>query len=228
MKIVQKLLLCIFALILSISLQACSKPKQSEKNAIIPSANMERLQTIYVLWDSLSAGYRLALEQSYPMLVELKLLALWYKIKVINGWESGDTSAGLKERLAWITADASTWDIALVVIGANDGLQWLDTVTLVDNLKEIISSLQTRGIQTIVWGMLIPTNFGNKYREDFEAVFPDVAKATQSQIIPFILTGVAGNPELNLPDGIHPNETGQLIVAETVTQFLIQSNLLKK
>ena len=76
--------------------------------------------------------------------------------------------------------------------------------------------------------MLIPTNFGNNYRSDFAAVFPAVASETNSQIIPFILSGVAGNPELNLPDGIHPNETGQVIMADTVTQFLIQSDLLVK
>lgn len=80
----------------------------------------------------------------------------------------------------------------------------------------------------VIGGMQIPTNLGEKYRSDFAAVYPSVARETQSQIIPFILSGVAGNPSLNLPDGIHPNETGQIIVADTVLDFLLQNNVLLK
>lgn len=232
MKTLQKLILTSFVFVLCMILQACSKPTanntDSDQTGAAQSGTIVQTQTIYVLWDSLSAGYRLPLDKAFSTLVEKQLLALWYKIKVINGGESGDTSAGLKERLARITADAHTGDIALVTIGANDGLQGLDVAKLQDNLKDIITSLQSRGIQTIVWGMLIPTNFGNNYRSDFATVFPTVAKETNSQIIPFILSWVAGNPELNLPDGIHPNETGQVIMADTVTQFLLESNLLKQ
>lgn len=204
----------------------CTKSTWRKASDTIPLITW--YQTIIVLGDSLSAWYQLALEDSYPILLEQKLLSLGYKSKVINAGKSGDTSAGLKERIEWISADVKTGDIALVVIGGNDGLQWLDTERLKDNLKDIVTSLQGRGIIVVIGGMQIPTNLGEKYRSDFAAVYPTIARETQSQIIPFILTGVAGDRSLNLPDGIHPNETGQVIVANTVLEFLIKSELLQK
>jgi hypothetical protein len=120
-------LLLLFA---TLFFSGCAKKNQESKPIVSTWNALSGYHTLFVLWDSLSAWYQLPLEKSYPMLVEKKLLALWYRIKVINGWESGDTSAGLKERIARITADAHTGDIALVVIGGNDGLQWLDTDAL--------------------------------------------------------------------------------------------------
>jgi acyl-CoA thioesterase-1 len=218
-------LLLLFATLL---FSGCAKKNQESKPIVSTWNALSGYQTLFVLWDSLSAWYQLPLEKSYPMLVEKKLLALWYRIKVINGWESGDTSAGLKERLARITADAKTGDIALVVIGGNDGLQWLDTVALWNNLNDTVRSLQSRGLLTIIGGMQIPTNLGDRYRADFAAIYPRVARETDSLIIPFILSWVAGNPELNLPDGIHPNETGQVIVADEVVRFLVEKSVLVK
>jgi len=209
-----------------ITIGACTKKVDKNISSDVNVSSPSDYQKFFVLGDSLSAWYQLPLEKSYPMLVEQKLLALWYKIKVINGGESGDTSAGLKERLARITADARTGDIALVVIGGNDGLQWLDTVALWNNLKDIVMDLQWRGFKTIIGGMQIPTNLGDTYRADFAAVYPRVARETHSLIIPFILSWVAGNPELNLADGIHPNETGQSIVADEVVEFLVEKGVL--
>lgn len=206
----------------------CSEKNQESKPIVSTWNSYSGYQTLFVLWDSLSAWYQLPLEKSYPMLVEKKLLALWYRIKVINGGESGDTSAGLKERLTRITADAHTGDIALVVIGGNDGLQWLDTDALWNNLNDIVVSLQWRGLITILGGMQIPTNLWDDYRSGFATVYPRIARETKSLIIPFILSWVAGNPELNLPDGIHPNETGQSIVADGVVEFLVERGILVK
>ncbi len=185
-------------------------------------------QRIFVLWDSLSAWYQLAYEDSYPAQLETLLRNNWYNIKVINGGESGDTSAWLKSRIDRITADAKTGDIALIVIGWNDGLQWLSTEALKNNITEIISSLQSRGLQTILWWMQIPTNLGESYRSSFAVVYPTVANDTNSLLIPFILSWVAGIPELNLNDGIHPNTTGQSIVSSTVFDTLIQNNLIQQ
>lgn len=206
----------------------CSKKSEKDSSIILSWNSHSGYQTLFVLWDSLSAWYQLPLEKSYPMLVEKKLLALWYRIKVINGGESGDTSAGLKERLARITADARTGDIALVVIGGNDGLQWLDIEQLSNNLTDTIRSLQSRGLLTIIGGMQIPTNLWPDYRSRFADVYPRVAGETKSLIIPFILSWVAGIPELNLPDGIHPNETGQAIVADGVVDFFVNMGILVK
>ena len=183
-------------------------------------------QQIFVLGDSLSAGYKLAIEDSYPAQLEEKLKQLWYKLKVINGWESGDTSAWLKTRIDRVTAQAKSGDIALIVIGGNDGLQWLSTDLLKDNIRDIITSLQDRDMVTVIGWMQIPTNLGESYRTAFSSLYPSLAQETDSVLIPFILSGVAGMPELNLSDGIHPNATGQNIVAQTVLDTLLNSWLL--
>ncbi len=185
-------------------------------------------RTLYVFGDSLSAGYRLPIEQSYPNVAEQMLRDRGYSVRVINAGESWDTSAGLRERLDWVIADAVTGDLALVVIGWNDGLQWLSTVQLEDNLTSIVQTLQDRGLSVIVGGMQLPTNLWTAYRSDFADVYPRVASGTDSALIPFILTGVGWVPELNLSDGIHPNASGQVIVAQTVVDFLMSGGLLSK
>lgn len=201
----------------------------SQEQSPTPVTQQETVQQrIFVLWDSLSAWYQLAYEDSYPAQLETLLRNNWYNIKVINGWESGDTSAWLKSRVDRITAEAQTWDIALIVIWWNDGLQWLSTEALKNNITEIISSLQSRGLQTVLWWMQIPTNLGESYRSSFATVYPTIANTTNSVLIPFILSWVAGIPELNLNDGIHPNTTGQSIVASTVFDTLIQNNLIQQ
>jgi acyl-CoA thioesterase I len=202
----------------------CWSPKDlSEKN---PSIQTPVTQRIFVLWDSLSAGYQLPIEQSYPSVLERKLQSAWYQVKVINGGESGDTSAGLKERLTWITADAQSGDIALIVIGGNDGLQGLPLLELEKNISDITKILQSRHIYTIIGGMQIPSNLGVEYRKWFADIYARVATETKSVLVPFILSGVGGVPSLNLPDGIHPNASGQVLVAENVVPFVL--DLLKK
>lgn len=199
-----------------------SKPQIVEPT---PVATVQR--TLYVFGDSLSAWYRLAIEESYPMLVEQLLRDRGYEIRVINAGESWDTSAWLLERLSWVVADALSGDIALVVIGGNDGLQWLPVPQLEDNLTTIVTDLQSHGLTTIIGGMQLPTNFWPQYRSDFAAVYPRVASGAKSLLIPFILTGVGGIPELNLSDGIHPNTTWQQIIAQTVVDFLVTNNLFQ-
>lgn len=219
MKFKFTILCCI---LLSFFISWCTLPPKAKNQSLsIVTQEQAIQQRIFVLWDSLSAWYQLAYEDSYPAQLETLLRNNWYNIKVINGWESGDTSAWLKSRVNRITANAQTWDIALIVIGWNDGLQWLSTEALKNNITEIILSLQSRGLQTILWWMQIPTNLGESYRSSFAAVYPTVAKDTNSLLIPFILSWVAGIPELNLNDGIHPNTTGQAIVAQTVYDVVI-------
>jgi len=185
-------------------------------------------QNIYILWDSITAGYQLPIEQSYPSVLEVMLQDAWYDINVINAGESWDTSDGLIDRLDWIMSDSSSGDLAIIVIWGNDGLRWLSTTDLQDNIMSIVTTIQARGVRTIIWGMQIPANLWPNYTTAFAQVYPDVAQATDSDLIPFVLTGVWGIPELNLPDGIHPNMTWQRIVARTVYDFLLDSQLFTK
>lgn len=207
-------------------MSSCTLYTLTSEDVVPTVIEQQYTHTIYILGDSLTAGYQLPLEQSYPSILERLLQWWWYPIRVINGGESWDTSAWLKDRIDWITADAKTGDIALIVIGGNDGLQWLSTEELFNNIKSITNWLQLRGIQTIIGGMQIPTNLGVDYRASFAAVYPRIAQETNSHLIPFILSGVAGVPELNLPDRIHPNSTGQQIIAQTIIDFLTQQNIL--
>lgn len=205
-----------------------SSPKEQTEYPIALKQEQTIQQRIFVLWDSLSAWYQLAYEDSYPAQLESLLRSNWYAVKAINGWESWDTSAWLKSRIDRITADAQTWDIALIVIWWNDWLQWLSTNDLKNNISEIITILQQRWLKTILWWMQIPTNLGESYRASFASVYPTVANDTNSILIPFILSWVAGIPELNLDDGIHPNSTGQAIIADTVFNIIRNNNLLIK
>lgn len=216
----------IIILISTLIISGCTHIPQIETP--IQDNTFQAKKQLYVFWDSLTAGYRLPLEESYPMVIEKELQKKWQNIRVINGGESWDTSAGLKERINRISVDAKSWDIALIVIGGNDGLQGLPTNQLAQNLKEIVTLLKAKGLITIIGGMQIPTNLGESYRSDFENIYPSIAQSTQSYLIPFILTGVAGISEFNLPDGIHPNTTGQRIIAQTVIEFLNTNTLLQR
>ena len=219
----------IFLILTTIVLTWCTtNTSQLDSNSKNEQEQRIIQQRIFVLWDSLTAWYQLAYEDSYPAQLERKLQDIWYNIKVINAWESWDTSAWLKSRLSRITADALSGDIALIVIGGNDGLQWLSTDALENNIRNIIITLQNRGLITIIGGMQIPTNLWTQYRNTFAGLYPRVASETNTILIPFILSWVAGIPELNLPDGIHPNTTGQTIISQTVIETLITNNLIKK
>jgi len=191
-------------------------------------SDTKNLQQIFVLGDSLTAWYRLWYEDSYPAILEQKLKNDWYDIKVINAWESGDTSAWLKSRLDRVMDGAKTWDIAIVVIWWNDWLQWLSTKDLRQNIIDIVNTLQSIWIKTIIGWMQIPTNLWESYRISFADTYPDVANQTNSILIPFILSGVAWVADLNLSDGIHPNATWQKIIAQTVFDIIIQNQVLIK
>lgn len=219
---VSKITILFSLLCLSFFLSWCTSLWWEQTQSSVPVTQQENIQQrIFVLWDSLSAWYQLAYEDSYPAQLEQLLRNNWKNIRVVNGWESGDTSAWLKTRIDRITADAQTGDLALIVIWWNDGLQWLSTDELQKNITEIIISLQQRGLKIVLWWMQIPTNLGESYRSSFANVYPTVAKDTNSVLIPFILSWVAGIPRLNLRDGIHPNSTGQAIVAQTVFDTVI-------
>lgn len=214
----KKQILIIILLLLSF-IAGCKNP--SNNSPTTTQLIKEPSQQFFVLWDSLTAWYRLPIEDSYPAQLEQKLQSAWYEIKVVNSGESGDTSAWLKARLNRITADAATWDIALVVIWWNDWLQWLSIQDLQQNITDVVTTLKSLWLKVIIWWMQLPTNLWESYRKDFADVYPTVATQTNSILIPFILTGVAGIPELNLPDGIHPNSTWQSLIAQTIFDIFI-------
>ena len=175
-------------------------------------------QTILFLGDSLTEGYRLNKSEAYPALIEKELQKKKPALKVINGGVSGATTASGLKRLDWYLKAKP--DVMVLALGANDGLRGLKVLEAEKNLSQVIEKAQSRGITVILAGMKMPTNYGESYRIEFEKVFPRLAKKYEITLIPFLLEGVGTKPELNLPDGIHPNPKGHEIMARTVLKYL--------
>lgn len=174
---------------------------------------------IVVLGDSLSAGYGLLELQAYPALLQDKLNVEGYGWEVVNAGISGDTSAGGLQRLDWALNQGDV-RILLVALGANDGLRGLPVSEMKKNLAAIIAGAQETRISVLLAGMEAPPNFGPEYTVSFRQVFRDLARQYKVTLLPFLLDKVAGEPSLNLPDGIHPNAGGSHIVADTVWNVL--------
>lgn len=174
---------------------------------------------IVVLGDSLSAGYGLLELQAYPALLQDKLNVEGYGWEVVNAGISGDTSAGGLQRLDWALNQGDV-RILLVALGANDGLRGLPVSEMKKNLAAIIAGAQEKRISVLLAGMEAPPNFGPEYTVSFRQVYRDLARQYKVTLLPFLLDKVAGEPSLNLPDGIHPNADGSHIVADTVWNVL--------
>lgn len=175
---------------------------------------------IIFLGDSLTAGYGLAREEAYPALLETRVQALRRDAKVVNAGVSGDTTAGGLRRIGWVMAEGG--DVLVVALGANDGLRGVDPGETERNLMGIIDAARKKNprIKILLAGMQMPPNMGLGYTADFARLFPKVAKVRGVELIPFLLEGVAGRPELNQEDGIHPTAAGQRIVANVVWSHL--------
>lgn len=178
-------------------------------------------QRILFFGDSLTAGYGLSEEQAFPALVEKELNETFNgKYEVINAGLSGETSAGGKSRIDWVLQKPV--DILVLELGANDGLRGLPLSQTKDNLQAIIDKARAKNqnVRVIIAGMEVPPNLGEEYASAFRKIFPALAEKNNAALIPFLLDGVAGNKQLNLPDGIHPNPEGHRIVAKNVLDVL--------
>ncbi len=177
--------------------------------------------TILMLGDSLTEGTGIGENQAYPYLVEQKLKAQGFSaIKVINAGVSGSTTASGLSRLTWYLRDRP--HILMLALGANDGLRGLPTVQIKRNLAATIELALSKGIRVVLAGMKMPPNYGEDYTRKYEKVFLELAKEYDIVCIPFLLEGVAGDPKLNLPDGLHPNERGHHIISELVYKTLVK------
>jgi acyl-CoA thioesterase-1 len=175
-------------------------------------------RVIVALGDSLTAGLGVAPDEAYPALLEARLRRLGYDYRVVNAGVSGDTSAGGLRRIDGVLKLAP--EIVIVALGANDGLRGLSTAALRDNLTAIVRRAQSAHAKVLLVGIRVPPNYGADYSRAFADVFRDVARATNVPLLPFLLEGVAGEPRLNVADGIHPNAEGQRRIAEHVWRAL--------
>ncbi len=177
-------------------------------------------KTLLFLGDSITAGYGVEPSQAFPALIQSKIAAKGWNVKVINAGQSGDTSAGGLSRLEWLLKNRV--DVLVIELGGNDGLRGLPVEVTRKNLQAIIDRTKERypKAKFIIAGMKVPPNMGRDYGQQFEAVFADLAKKNKIVLIPFVLEGVGGARELNLPDGIHPAAKGHEIIAANVWKVL--------
>jgi acyl-CoA thioesterase-1 len=186
--------------------------------ASLPSTPLGPGPRIVVLGDSLTAGLGLAPDQAYPALLQKRLDAAGLKYEIVNAGVSGDTSAGGLRRVDWaLEGDVK---ILIVALGGNDALRGLPVEQLRDNLVTITDRAKARGIKVILAGMEAPPNFGPAYTAAFRQTYRDVARQQGAVLVPFLLDGVAGIPEMNQGDGIHPTAAGAEHVAATVWSAL--------
>jgi len=165
---------------------------------------------ILVLGDSLSAGYGLSTAEAFPAQLEQALRQSGQKVRVINAGVSGDTTAGGLARLEWALAEHP--QLVIVQLGANDALRGLDPEQVRANLDAILTRLQQAGTQVLLAGMRAPRNLGPAYYIKFDLIYSDLARKHRVALDPFFLEGVALRPELNQPDGLHPNSRGVAVI----------------
>ncbi len=182
------------------------------------SEDKDTVPRIVAFGDSLTAGYGVAPQDTYPAQLQRRLDALGYRYRVVNAGVSGDTTAGGVRRVSWILNGNP--DIVILELGGNDGLRGLDIEQSRANLEAIIDRLQEAGIITVLAGMKIPPNYGAEYTARFESMYRDLATRYDLPMIPFLLDGVGGDRRLNQPDGIHPTVEGYRIVVENVLRTL--------
>jgi acyl-CoA thioesterase-1 len=176
---------------------------------------------ILIIGDSITAGYNLPPEHAYPSLLQKKITAEGLPFIVQNAGQSGDTSAGGLRRVRWLLRSGAP-EVAIIALGANDGLRGLDPAMMQANLEGIVDSLRESNpaIRIILAGMRMPASMGETYVRDYEAAFTAVVNRRNINWIPFLLEEVAGIAALNLADGIHPNAEGQARIAATVWEHL--------
>jgi acyl-CoA thioesterase I len=169
-------------------------------------------RVIVALGDSLTAGLGVAADEAYPALLEARVRAAGFDYRVVNAGVSGDTSAGGLRRVDWVLR--SRPDVAIVALGANDGLRGLPIAALRDNLTAIVTRLREARSRVLLVGMRLPLNYGDVYAGAFADSFRVVAQRAGVAFVPFMLEGVAAQPKLNQVDGIHPNAAGHRAIAD--------------
>lgn len=177
-------------------------------------------KVILFFGNSLTAGYGLDTEEAFPALIQDRLDSLQLKYTAINSGLSGETTSGGLNRLSWVLNQKV--EVFVLELGANDGLRGVPLKETRNNLQSIIDLVKEKNpdCKIIIAGMQIPPNMGQAYTKEFRKIFPDLATKNTIALIPFLLKNVAGIPELNLEDGIHPTAEGQKIVRDNVWAIL--------
>jgi len=202
------------------SLPGCDQAGQRPSAGATPASAVAGGAAVVFLGTSLTAGLGVEPEQAFPALIQQKIDSAGLEYRVVNAGVSGETSAGARRRIEWLLREP----VALLIIetGANDGLRGLPPDSLRANIQAIFDRVRELqpAAKLVLVGMQVPPNYGRDYSRQFQAIYRDLARANDAELVPFLLEGVGGVAVLNQPDGIHPTAEGQRVMAETVWRVL--------
>lgn len=176
---------------------------------------------IVALGDSLTEGMGVDPADAYPAQLERKLRSDGYDITVVNAGVSGDTSSGTLSRVDWVLRQKP--DIVVLAIGGNDGLRGVDPSVTEDNIDQIVQKLQASGAVVVLAGMEMVQNMGVEFTSEFRAIYPEIAERRGTILMPFLLEGVAADPDLNQADFIHPTAEGYTVVVQNLYPYVVQA-----
>jgi acyl-CoA thioesterase-1 len=211
--------LTVIIIVLGCLLGGCKR--QSETAPVSAKGPPAYAGTIVAVGDSLTAGYGVAEAEAYPPRLEQQLRDAGCNWRVINAGISGETSSGTLSRIGWVLKLRP--DIVILETGANDGLRGIDPRLTRKNLDETVRILKENQVIVVLAGMRMVSNLGRDYTDAFAAIYPAVAKRHSLMLIPFFLSGVAGEPSLNQADGVHPNAEGYRIVTVTLYPYALRA-----
>lgn len=205
-------------LVAVLTLTGCSEEPRRAESQRVDSGESVEMKTIVALGDSLTAGFGVDPDESYPAVLEKVLQEKGYTYRVINAGVSGETSSGTLARVGWILTQDP--EIVIVETGANDGLRGTPVTLLEDNLRGIVALLQENNVAVLLAGMKMSWNLGPAYVSQFNGVYPKVAGEMDVELMPFFLTDVATKSHLNIDDGVHPNHAGYTVIVENLYPYL--------
>ena len=184
--------------------------------------NASAIEKVLLFGDSLMSGYGLSQDDHLSLVLEDKFLQDGFDIDFINASVSGDTSSGGLNRAEWSLSEDEI-DLVILGLGANDMLRGIQPNVTEKNLGQIIQIAKDKDIKVILAGMIAPTSHGFTYKKKFDSIFPKLSKKFEIPLIPFLLEGVALDPNLNQQDGIHPNKKGVTIISDTIKKSIIDN-----
>lgn len=190
-----------------------------ERRTAKPPVIKDDRPKIVAFGDSLTAGFGLSEQESYPYLLQKRLEADGYDYEVVNAGVSGDTTLGGLERIDWVLEEKNV-EILILELGANDLMRNVPVEQMRSNLDKILTKASQKGVKILFCGMLAPASVGPEYQREFVNTFADLADKHEVRFLPFLLENVALEKDLNQADGIHPNAKGTVIMTENIYKEL--------
>jgi len=205
---------------------ACIGCSRDEENELTGESDKMKEIIIVAMGDSLTAGYGLSEEESYPAILDRRLRTEGYNCRVINSGVSSETSSGALSRIDWVLGLSP--DIVILETGANDGLRGIDPVLVEKNIREILFRLNEAEVVIVLAGMKMVWNLGPAYVKKFNAIYPELADEFSTVFMPFFLEDVAMKRSMTISDGLHPNAEGYKMIVENIYPYVLEAVMRKQ